>query len=358
MNSRQRVLAALNHERPDRTPRLLYGELIGYVPTIRELLKDKCAPKTPGEFFEMDLARVRTKPSTLGKERFDDWLPEIPGQDASSLPVNEWGVRKRPGSTHHFSHIESPLKHVEDFQRIQDYPWPDLDADYRYEGLAEQVGAIRARGLAVAGTPGSVFETSWAIRGMETTMEDMLTRPKIAHYLFERTGYCQSYAAAKLAEAGVDLIMLGDDVAMQTGMMMSIATWREFLRPTLEATINAAKKARPETKVFYHCDGNLEPLIPDLIEIGVDVLNPVQPDCMDPAKIKRDYGNELAFFGTVSCQQTMPFGSPDDVKEEVQTRIRTVGYDGGLILAPAHVLEPEVPWENIVAFFEAASEPL
>ena len=98
----------------------------------------------------------------------------------------------------------------------------------------------------------------------------------------------------------------------------------------------------------------MEPVIPELIEIGIDILNPVQPECMDPAAIKRRFGDRLAFWGTVSVQRTMPFGTPDDVRAEVRARIRDVGRGGGLILAPAHVLGPETPWENIVAFFEAA----
>ena len=105
---------------------------------------------------------------------------------------------------------------------------------------------------------------------------------------------------------------------------------------------------------LYHCDGNVEPLIPDLIETGIDILNPVQPECMDPASIKRRFGEKLSFGGTVSVRRTMAFGTPAEVRQ----RIRTVGHGDGLILAPAHVLGPEVTWENITAFFEAADEQL
>jgi uroporphyrinogen decarboxylase len=140
---------------------------------------------------------------------------------------------------------------------------------------------------------------------------------------------------------------------------MRLDTWREFLKPRLTATVQAVKRVNPASFVFYHSDGNVESLIPDLIEIGIDILNPIQPECMDPATLKRRFGDRLSFWGTVSVQRTMPFGSPDDVRHEVRTRIRDVGRGGGLILAPAHVLSPEVPWENILAFFEAAdSTPL
>ena len=108
--------------------------------------------------------------------------------------------------------------------------------------------------------------------------------------------------------------------------------------------------------VFYHSDGDISSIIPELIEIGIDVLNPVQPECLDPAQVKREYGDRLAFWGTISIQRTMPFGTPEDVRQEVRDRVNTVGRSGGLLLAPTHVLEPEVPWENIVALFEAIEE--
>ncbi len=152
----------------------------------------------------------------------------------------------------------------------------------------------------------------------------------------------------------MDIIITGDDIAGQNGLLMSLETWREFLKPRLAATVQAVKRANPATKVFYHSDGNVEPAVPELIEAGIDILNPVQPECMEPAAIKRKYGDRLSFWGTVSVQRTMPFGTPDEVRAEVQARIRDVGRGGVLILAPAHVLGPETPWENIVAFFEAA----
>jgi uroporphyrinogen decarboxylase len=146
-------------------------------------------------------------------------------------------------------------------------------------------------------------------------------------------------------------------VAGQHGLLMKLATWRKFLQPRLAATVRVVKQARAGTFVCYHSDGNVEAVIPDLIETGIDILNPIQPECLDPAAIKHRFGHRLSFWGTVSVQQTMPRGTPDQVRAEVRTRIRDVARGGGLILAPAHVLGPETPWENIVAFFEAAAAP-
>jgi uroporphyrinogen decarboxylase len=120
--------------------------------------------------------------------------------------------------------------------------------------------------------------------------------------------------------------------------------------------IQAAKEVKSDIIIFYHSDGNVWDAIPDLIDAGVEVLNPVQPECIDPASVKKEFGDQLSFFGTISLQKTMPFGTPDDVRKEVKLRMETIGWNGGLLLAPSHVLQPDTPWDNVVAFFEAVEE--
>lgn len=340
----------------DRVPRLLYEEAIGYTPPIERLLRTHCAPQCPREYFDMDLTRATFNSTALPRARFAEWLGAEAGPALAAGEVDEWGVWWRKGDFHHFAHVESPLRGVQDFGRLQEYPWPDLDQPYRWQGIRDRVAALHAQGLAVVGYAGSVFEQSWYLRGMEDLMMDLLASPTVAHWFFERTASLQQFAAAQFARAGVDIVITGDDVAGQQGLLMKLGTWREFLKPRLAATVRTVKQARPETFVFYHSDGNVAPVIPDLIEIGVDILNPVQPECLDPAAIKREFGDRLSFWGTVSVQRTMPFGTPDEVRAEVRARVRDVACGGGLILAPAHVLGPETPWENIVAFFEAADE--
>jgi uroporphyrinogen decarboxylase len=356
MTSRERVLAALARRPIDRTPRLLYEEAIGYTPPIERLLREQCAPQAPLDYFGMDITGVTAGPTRLPRERFAEWLGASAGPALASGQVDEWGVWWRAGNFHHFAQVESPLREVEELARLGEYPWPDLDQAYRFEGLARRVAELHEQGLAVAAFAGSVFEQAWYLRSMEALMMDMATAPERAHCLFERAAALQQFAAAQFARAGVDIIITGDDVAGQRGLLMSLGMWRQFLKEHLAATVRAVKRANPASFFFYHSDGNIEPLIPDLIEVGIDILNPLQPECVDPAAIKRRFGDRLAFWGTVSVQRTMPFGTPEEVRAEVQARIRDVGYDGGLILAPAHVLGPETPWQNIVAFFQAADE--
>ena len=298
---------------------------------------------------------MTAKPTRLPRERFAEWLGAAAGEALASGQVDEWGVWWRAGDFHHFAHVESPLRGRRGprpaARSIRGRTWTSRIAS---TACAQRVAELHAQGLAVAAFAGSVFEQAWYLRGLEELMMDMLAAPEMAHCLFERTAALQQFAAEQFARAGVDIIITGDDVAGQKGLLMSLETWREFLKPRLAATVRAVKQANPGAYVFYHSDGNVEPLIPELIEIGIDILNPVQPECMDPAAIKRRYGDRLSFWGTVSVQRTMPFGTPDEVRAEVRARIRDVGRGGGLILAPAHVLGPETPWENIVAFFEAA----
>lgn len=354
MNRRERVRAALAHQPTDRVPRLLYEEVIGYTPSIERMLREKCAPQTPCEYFDMDITRVTVNPSDLPMSRFAPWLGPNASEALASGEVDEWGVWWRQGGLEHFTRIESPLRGVRDVAELEQYPWPDLDQPYRFAGLAERVEALHERGLAVAAFAGSIFEQAWYLRGMQELMVDMYESPRLARDLLARASFYQVHVAQQFARAGVDIVITGDDVAAQNGLMMGIETWRQYLKPLQTAVARAVKEANPATYVFYHSCGNVERLIPDLIEAGVEILNPLQPECVNPAAIKQRYGDRLSFWGTVSVQRTMPQGTPDQVRDEVCNRIQEVGRGGGLILAPAHVLGPEVPWENIVAFFEAA----
>ena len=145
---------------------------------------------------------------------------------------------------------------------------------------------------------------------------------------------------------GVDMIWLGDDVGAQNAMLVSPQVWRKFLKPRMAELISQIKAINPQLKVAYHSDGVIYPIIPELIEIGIDVLNPVQPASMDPAKLKEQYGNRLCFWGTIDEQHTLPFGSAEDVKAEIIKRLKTAGRGGGLILGPTHHVQLDTPMAN------------
>jgi uroporphyrinogen decarboxylase len=349
MTSRERVLKAFSRRPPDRVPATLYGEIVGYVPAVAQMLKSRCGGLSPLDYFKFDITSVSPATSRVKA----DFSPYIPA-DRRSV-VDEWGVGWQGGSYLHYAHILHPLESLT-AQQIREYPFPDLDAAYRYDGIQGEIAALHERGLAVACFPGSIFEQAWFMRGMQQLFADLAEDRTIANFLLDRITGIVTAASAQLAAAGLDLLILGDDIASQRGMMMSLAMWREVFKPRLARVIRAAKDAAPNIHIFYHSDGNVWDAIPDLIDAGVTVLNPIQPECMDPAAVKRAFGDRLSFFGTVSVQRTMPFGTPEAVRAEVRLRMQTVGKGGGLLLAPAHVLQPDTPWENIVAFFEAVEE--
>jgi uroporphyrinogen-III decarboxylase len=155
--------------------------------------------------------------------------------------------------------------------------------------------------------------------------------------------------AKKMAEMGVDMVWLGDDMGGQDNMLMSPETWRQFFKERMATIIAEIKNINPNIKVAYHTDGNNYPIIPELIEIGLDVLNPIQAECMDPKQLKKDFGNNICFFGAIDVQSTLPFGTPATVEAEVLERMRTIGKGGGWLCAPTHHIQLDTPMENFWA---------
>jgi len=210
----------------------------------------------------------------------------------------------------------------------------------------------------VAGSPphlgGELFEAAWRLRGFENFMIDLVQRPHLAAYLLDQLTSMLIENALILARSGVDILLLDDDVAMPNRLMIGPDTWREYFKPRLAKVINPAREESPDLLVFYHCDGNFTGLIPDLVDIGVNVINPVQPDCMDAVAIKREFGDKLAMWGTVGSSRQWDWDTPDQVRAEVHLRIRELGPEG-LLLAPAYDID-YAPFDNIVAFVEAVEE--
>lgn len=349
MTSRERVLTAFQRKTPDRVPAVLYGELVGYVPSINKLLTEKCGGVLPKDYFNFDITSFSLEPA----KRSRDFTPYAFYDE--NTEIDEWGVGWKRGSYLHYAEILHPLKDQGD-EQIRSYPFPDLDEAYRYSRAGDKISAIHQDGLAAGFFAGSIFETAWYMRSMDQLLIDLMSDSDAAFFLLDRITDIVTASARFLAQADLDLLILGDDIAMQTGMMMSLEFWRRHFKPRLMKIIRAAKEIKPEILVFYHSDGNVWDAIPDLIDAGVDVLNPVQPECMDPAEVKASFGDKLSFFGSVSVQETMPRGGPGDVKAEVKLRMETIGQNGGLLLSPSHVLQPDTPWENILAFFEAVEE--
>jgi uroporphyrinogen decarboxylase len=317
-----------------------------------KVFEEKTGATDPAEYFNFEVRSLNflSPPERPNFSRYHQNLP--PG-----TPIDDWGVARVPGSLYHFERQHHPLAQAQTIKEIEDYPLPNYLIPSCHAHFAEEVQQLHKRELAVMGELAcTIFEVSWYIRGMENLLMDFISDPDLATVLLNRITELRCGQAELYARAGVDILRLGDDVSGQQDMLMSVPLWRTWLKPRLARVIESARRIKPDILIFYHSDGNCTDIVPELIEIGVDILNPVQPECMDSVELKKQFGDRLAFWGTIGTQTTMPFGTPEDVKAVVKERVATVGKGGGLLLAPTHILEPEVPWENVLAFFEAIEE--
>ncbi len=296
---------------------------------------------------------VSPKAPDLFKPDFSRYFADME-RPAGSF-VNGLGVLEIPAGFYHFTGYVSPLRRAATFREIEEFPYP-IAAGFDEAGLKDRVREIHAAGMIAALGIGHMYESAWQIRGYEEFLMDLVERPEWCEFILDRLAARNRHLAEIAARAGVDFIRTGDDVANQNALMFSLPAWRRFIKPRWAAVYAAARAIKPDIQVWYHSDGNITDIIPELIEIGVTILNPVQPECMDLAALKKAYGRKLVFDGTIGTQSTMPFGSPEEVRRVVRERKRTLGRDGALILSPTHVLEPEVPVENIAAFFEEAGK--
>jgi len=347
MSKWERVRTAMDRRQPDRVPKVA-----GFTPAIQRKFEEATGHTDPTEYFDYDVTGVgfaAADATPCWADWYDRSFPE-------GTSFSEYGTAHVPGDFHHFWRLDFPLKRADSLKAMEQFPWPDYTPAYRHEHLEEQVQRLHEQGWYVNGGVGHIWENAWQITSMEKIMVDFLEHPDQAAYVLDRVTEDQAFRARRFAEAGVDCLHCGDDVGMQHKLMMSPAMWRRWLKPRWAKVWAGARAVRPDIQVFYHSDGNIEEILEDLIEIGMTILNPVQPECMDPEKLKLQYGDRIAFWGCVGTQTTFPFGTPDDMRRTVKWLMETVGKGGGLLLAPTHVLEPDVPWENIQAFFEAVND--
>jgi uroporphyrinogen decarboxylase len=343
MTPRERVRSAFRRQVPDRVPRHAT-----FTPYQVEQVRLHTGYDNTADAFDLEMRHVGFHPAHE-KPDFSRYLP-------SNLPPgttsDEWGLTEKPGTFFHFTEYVYPMVNLREAAELDDWPFPDYTPAYRYAGVPEEIAEWHRRGYFVSGGVGHIFETAWYIRSMEQLFLDFRLNPAFVERLLDEITERRLYMAVAHARAGADSIGIGDDVGTQRGMLMSPEMWRKWFKPRWAKVIAAAKAVKPDLFVTYHSDGDITAIIPELAEIGIDVLNPVQPECLDVAEVKRLYGDRLAFWGGMGIQTTMPFGTAEDVRAEVRRLIRTLGAGGGFLIAPTHVLEPEVPWENITAFFD------
>jgi len=355
LSSRERVFKTLEFEVPDRIPldepegrfrSDTWRKLENYYATddeddIERILGIDFRRATRG------LSEEFKKKSNYFGVPFDGWLISLGGGRFQ----DEWGIEYSLTSDGlHWRYARHPLRSADDQNAIE---FPDLDALGRFDGAKRVVQECKKDYVIEAYLWGTLFEIGWALRGFERFIIDLVRGSSFASKLLDRLLKYRIEEAIRFLELGVDVIQLGDDFGMQRSMIISPAIWRTYFKPRMKTIIHELRKrSRKTIYVFYHSCGFIDPIIPDLIEIGVDILNPIQPEAMDPASIKGKFGDRLVLHGTISIQRTLPFGSKEDVRQEAISRIEKCGKNGGLIIAPAHAPQPDVPVQNLVTLYE------
>jgi len=383
LSPRRRVNHALQHKSPDRTPvdflavpeiwkKLVEAKGLKYSKPVSDKFFDQVWEKIlldlevdcrvisydqfyappqsvlfPGAKVDWFSSPSRSTPNRMWRQiSSDNAIMDIWGRQFK-IVQNPFGAYEEIASY--------PLAEIDSISDISKYPWPDPDwwdfsllPEYFSELDTETESHLRYRA-------GSIFEVGWQLRGMEKFFLDLSLEPKIPIEIMERlTEITIETTRRFLIAAGdrVDMVYFYDDVATQNSLMMSRQMWHKFIRPHHAKIIEVAKSFGKQ--VMYHCDGAIYPLIPDLIDLGIDVLNPVQADAkgMLPDKLKKEFGDRLSFHGGIDIIKTLPNGTPQEVGKEVKTRISQLGGGGGYILASSHHIQADTPLENIYAMYD------
>jgi uroporphyrinogen decarboxylase len=333
---------------------------MGFTPFLKQKVIDQLKLSQDvnlSEYFgTMAAVSVTPDPVFMGDPDFSyDFSPFYEGvENFNPVDIDRHGVLRRPCDTYHFTHTISPLRNCTSLKEIEDFPMLDMAPGFE-EGMKDKVDQAHREGKVTVCTIGHLYETAWQIRGYEPFLMDMYLAPDNCHSILERMFIWKMKLATAAARAGVDYLHTGDDVANQETLMFRKDMWWEFIGNRWNKIYKAVKEINPGIKIWYHSDGNISDILDNLVEMGVDILNPVQPECMDTREILKRYGSNFVLHGCVGTQTTMPFGTPGDVTNRVLELKEMVHSTkgGAMIIAPTHVLEPEVTVENIVALAQA-----
>ncbi|NPV71383.1 MAG: uroporphyrinogen decarboxylase [Firmicutes bacterium] len=368
MNSRERALAALNHREPDRVPidfggtkvtsitRPAYERLLEYLQvrgTDQGMSIDGGEAFVPSERIQRFLGADFRRTSLQAPDGYKRVI------QADGTYVDEWGIRRKKVGFY-WEICEFPLAKatVDDLER---YPWPDPANPGRVRGLRDKVKALRENtdcAIIADGAASGVFLHACRMRGFEQFLRDLAADKRFANAFMDRLVevYIGLYEAYMTAVGDyVDVVCFADDLGTQERTFVSPRMYREMIKPRQKQVFDAIK-SRTRAKLFIHCDGAIAPIIRDFIEIGVDVLDPVQTSAagMDPLYLKNEFGKDIVFWGGIDIQKVVSTGTAADVETEVRRIIEVLGPGGGYVLGATHNLQADTPPENILALYNSA----
>jgi uroporphyrinogen decarboxylase len=375
LNSRERLQTALGHHEPDRVPIDLGGIVTGITTGANRTLSEYLDFRSDQSV--VDRVQQLAQPSNTLLERLHvdtrylylkasrDWqdieLPDHTYQD-------EFGIRRKAayapdGYLLYYDFVEHPLRNIETIADLTRYKWPDPHDPARYAGLEEATRSLyRETGYAImVNLIGSVFEFSWYMRGFMEFMQDLLLNRSLAEAILDAMlEYQMAMMEEVLARVGpfISVVMTGSDLGTQRAPMISPEVYRRVIWPRYKKMWDFIK-GKTQAKLFYHSCGSIIPMIPYLIEGGVDVIHPVQPMAAgmgDRERLKREFGDRLAFWGGFDQQKVLPFGTPDEVREETKKLLDDFMPGGGFVFAAGHNIQTGVPPRNIITLFDTVFE--
>ena len=361
MNSKERVLAALGGQEPDRVPIYVtvVSEIADGLSQVTGLPVRNCDAYLTNRISH---AQILT---SLGNDivgigsTAPDCCPTRTRSDG--FRVDEWGLVYRQ-VPHEFGVyqevVERPLKGIASENELSQYRVPDPYARGRFDTAREHSERYGDDYALLGVIECTVFEMAWNLVGLEQFLVDMALDKDYVGVLLDEIADYSIAVGRELIGLGAEIMLTGDDLGMDIGPMLSPKMWRQHIKPRMKRVLDAYKASKPDLILAYHTCGSALPFIDELIEIGVDVLNPIQVTAkdMDPAYLKGKYGDRLAFLGAIDQRHILPRGSTGDVEAEVRSRIWELGRGGGFVAAPTHDIQADTPIDNVLALFSAVKK--
>ena len=355
MNSRERVMRALRRDGlPDRVP--LQFDLSR--PLLEAFSEKLDIPIGWQPNYYEDL-KYRTSGNEIRTAMGSDCVMVGGGVPAGFVPeetddgciVNEFSMKMKMGIGW-YDVVEGPLESCTSVQEVMDLPFPDPTDEARFEDARRYIEKYKGEYFIIGTVELTMFEMAWHMTGLQKFMTDMAMGEPYIEALIDRTMAFSMAVGKRLVELGVDGIWTGDDFGAQNGMMVSPNMWRDLFKPRMAEVFRQFKAVNPDVVTMYHCDGAIAPILPDLIEIGLEVFNPVQPNVPghEPDELKAQFGDSLSFWGAIDQQHLLPMGTPEEIDADVKAKIEALGRGGGYMVAPAHILQGDTPIENVEAF--------
>ncbi len=349
LSPRENLRNLVSGKTPDWVPFTMdIGGSEGFTTAIQRRFKAETGATDPAEYFDYDL-RVVSVERRFGGSNPRRWHPDAP----SNTEFDEWGIGHWAGGAEDtYERMFPPMARMDGVEAVSAFPEPVIDI----AEAAQRVRALHDRGYPAIGYAGSIYEWSWWLRGMEQFMVDLLAAPAFARAVIAKVAGFTRRLALATAAAGIDVLAFYDDAGSQYGMQVSPELWRTFVKPAWKGVLDAVRQRHSDAVFFLHSCGNIEAIVPDIVELGFHILHPIQPECMDAPAIKKRWGGRIIPCATLGAQRTLSMSTAEEVRRETFRVMDTLAYDGRAILCPSNRIQPETPWENVQAFARAARE--